>query len=180
MIAKKSRPPKRPKKGVSRPLGQNVSRYKRLTEINSRLMLLEVLAKKGRTKGERISAIYEIGKTSVKELHSFSLKILNDIVTSERDPEVLHYVAKAVVQMNYGKGVNLLLRLTKEHPKERNLRVAAIKGIGSLAGAMNAEQLKYTYSELQNVKKSCAPGSVVWANIDKTLKILESRMGNKV
>ena len=170
-----------PAKKPTRRIRARAFRKKAASNPSKTAMLknLEIFAKKGRTRGQRISAIYEIGKVaSSRELQPKAYRIFEDIIAVEKDPEVLRYVTQAIVRINYGKGAELLLEIARKHPAEheRPLRILAIEGIASLTKAMDAKQLKNIYSQLEKLKESYTPGTADRAAIDKTLKKLKARM----
>ncbi|MCD6478785.1 MAG: hypothetical protein J7L44_02755 [Candidatus Diapherotrites archaeon] len=174
MVARKA-----PMKKRKKPVLQHKPRRQANPGKAARLRNLELFAKKGKTRGQRISAIYEIGKVSrTPELQREACRIFRDIIKVEKDPEILRYVAQAIVGIHYGKGAELLLQIIRKHSAEheRPLRTIAFDGIGSLAGVMDKEQIRSIYSQLEEIKKSYKPGSVDCVHIDKALKKLRARM----
>ena len=169
---------KAPIKRRKKPILQNKPHRRANPSGVARLRNLEMFAKKG-LKGRKISAIYEIGKISgTKELQPEACRILKDILSHERDPDVVSYVAKALINIRYGGGADLLIQIIRRHAAEheRPLRTLAIDGIGSLASVMDKKQLEHAYFQLEEIKKSYKPGSIDWVYIDKALKKLRARM----
>ena len=152
-------------------------RDQRARRIISEFKNLANLAVKGRTPGDRNSAIYTIANISIPATHPEALKILDRVVRKEREQQgVLSRAVWAIRKMNYGEGFRSLLWIVDKHPQDRTLCSEAVSAIGSLAGAMEEEQLRQALTALEALKKKSALGTGIMKYIDGSIKELKRRM----